>query len=140
MIVLYYSPGALFPALLAAMNHAHPDLPPERAWLRARERLDRHGPAGERPVLLEEFGPSPGGETLYLAAAPVPSALLRRTLSGLGVALTGGRGTPPVLLAGPLPPWRGRWTISAPGRAGYWEEIRALVERTRLQIELIGRP
>ncbi len=139
IFVLYYSEKTITPALLAAISHCHPDLPPEQLRLRAAGWLQREL-AGKKPsALLVPFAVSPGGETVCLGTGGVPPPLLRRTLGGLSRLLGKGPGQPVLLTARPLPPAPARlWKAPCRETSAFWKELEALVEQTRLQAELLG--
>ncbi len=134
IIVLYYSTGSIYPALLASLKHCYPALSPEQADLQAAGWLKEK--IGDRqPPLLTVFGESSGGELVCLASARVPPPLLGRILSSFGALLGNSPGAPTLLPAGPLPPMPRRQR----GRSDFWREIEARVEQARLQLELIGQ-
>lgn len=137
IIVLYYSPKTIYPALLASIRHCHPALTPEQSRLRAMGWLQEYGKEKISPFLAA-FGESSGGEIVCPATAAVPPPLLGRTLNSLSALLKDSSGAPTLLAAGPLPPGpAGRWKTPRREERAFWKEIEALVEQTRLRIELI---
>lgn len=139
MIVLYYSAHSPLPALLAAINHCHPAFGFERAWALAQRWQRTNRPPEKECLLIKRFGCTPAGETVYLMSAAVPQPLLQKTLGGLGRIMESNRGRGWFLPAGSLPLWRGgdgSGGIFSPKEA-FWKEIKALVEQTRLKVELI---
>lgn len=139
MIIVYYSRGSPFPALLASLKHCRPALRAEQAWPAAAEWLDRNRPPGSPALFLKKYAESEAGDIVCPASAAVPGELLGRTLQGLGGLLGESGG---VLTACYPLSWSRRWEQgSGSGREiGCWREIEALVERTRLRIELIRGP
>lgn len=139
MIILYYSPRTSFPALLASIKHCRPALSLEQAWLQAAAWLQKYHHGGEPPFYLKHFGESPEGDTLYLMTAGVPPPVLKRTLNGLAGLIKSRHGAAWFLLADALPSWRGSWRAAgrSPRKTAFWMEIEAIVEQTRLQVELI---
>jgi len=135
MIIVYYSRNSPWPALLAALKHCRPALPPEEAWPAAAAWLQAHSCPGGQPYFLRRFGESSDGDTVYLMSSGVPAPLLMRTMNGL-FELAGGD-SKLLLAAFPLS-WRRRWQhCGSRQRRACWREIEALVERTRLQAELM---
>lgn len=139
MIIVYYSRGSLFPALLAALKHCRPSLEPEQAWPAAASWIRENQPPGGEPLFLKKFAEDERGDIICPAAAGVPGELLKRTLQGLGGLLGNGGG----LLAACYPLcWSRRWEqgCGSGRKKACWQEIEALVERSRLQAELIRGP
>jgi len=95
---------------------------------------------GKEALLIERFGRTSERDTVYLMSAAVPQPLLLRTLNSLAGLMKDRCGKELFLPAGPLPLWSG-----ADGNAGvrpkeaFWKEIKALVEQTRLRVELIKK-
>jgi hypothetical protein len=137
MIIVYYSRNSPWPALLASMRHCRPALLPEQAWREAAAWMKANYCPGGQSYFLKRFGESSGGDTIYLMSSVVPALFLKRTLNGL-LELTGSGGQ--VLLAAIPLYWKRRWEYCSSGRKrACWMEIEALVERTRLQVELVKR-
>lgn len=140
MIIVYYSRGSALPALLAAIKHCRPALLLPQARSEASAWRRRHYPAGEPPFFLKQFGSTFEGDLLYLMTASVPPPLIKRTFDGF-YALLKGEGDAGLLLA-PLPSWhcrQGLRSMSPRREAAFWLEIEAVVEQTRLQVELIDK-
>ncbi|NLA27828.1 MAG: hypothetical protein GX878_10590, partial [Firmicutes bacterium] len=83
MIIIYYSRGAPLPALLAALKHCCPALPPEQIWRAARGWWQENAPKSERTFFLKKIGETPGEEIICLMTAGMPPAMIRRTFNGL---------------------------------------------------------
>lgn len=135
MIIVYYSRNSPWPALLAAMSHCRPTLLPEQAWREAAAWLKANSCPGGQPYFLKRFGESPEGDAIYLMSSEVPALILKRTLNELFELAGSGRKL--LLAAFPLS-WKRRWHhCSSRQKRACWMEVAALVERTRLQLELI---
>ncbi len=136
MIIVYYCRGSLFPALLASLKHCRPALQAEQAWPAAAAWVKENLPPGKQPLFLRKFARTGAGDIICPAAAGVPPELLRRTFQGLGGLLGESGG----VLAACYPlSWSRRWEQNCGGgrKRACWMEVEALVERTRLQLELI---
>lgn len=140
MFIFYYSTCSPFPALLAAISHCHPAISLGQAWAQALRWQRANSPLGKEALLIERFGRTSERDTVYLMSAAVPQPLLLRTLNSLAGLMKDRCGKELFLPAGPLPLWSG-----ADGNAGvrpkeaFWKEIKALVEQTRLRVELIKK-
>lgn len=135
MIIIYYSRGASFPALLAALKHCRPALTLQQARRAAADWREESALGERQPSFLQPLGETAAGEIVCFMTADVPPPVIRRTFNGLGALM----GSTTVLTAAYPLTWgssgeRGRGSRL---RKACWREIEALVERTRLQARLM---